>query len=92
LRYVERQVVNRESPTLNALTDVDLETDHVAIQLKSGRTDGLSTQMTKTLLATGKTVVALAPNMDDATLLRYQGQGYVVFRSLESLLDFLRTH
>jgi hypothetical protein len=85
-------VIDRESTALNALTDIDLETGTAAIQLKAGRTDGLSTQMEKTRSVTGKTVVALAPKMDDATWQRYQRHGDVVFRNLEDLLEFLRSH
>jgi uncharacterized protein YukE len=92
LLYVDRQVIDRESTALNALTDIDLETGTAAIQLKAGRTDGLSTQMEKTRSVTGKTVVALAPKMDDATWQRYQRHGDVVFRNLEDLLEFLRSH
>jgi hypothetical protein len=91
LLYVDRQVINRDSPVLNALTDIDLETDRLVIQVKSGRSDGLSTQMKKSRLVTGKMVVALAPEMNDSTLTRYHREGLLVFRSVDSLLDYLKS-
>jgi hypothetical protein len=45
IRYIGRQVVNPASPEGDALTDLDIQTDHVVIQVKSGGSDGLSKQI-----------------------------------------------
>jgi WXG100 family type VII secretion target len=88
--YVDRELINRASANLDALTDVDVETRSVAIQVKSGGTGDLSKQMARTQATIGKTVVALAPKMTDVRLAWYRQHGYTVFRDLDDLLEYLR--
>jgi hypothetical protein len=74
---------------LDALTDLDIETDTTVIQVKSGRIRGLSTQLIQSKTVTSKPVVAYAPRMDDHDLADYERRGFVVFRDLPHLLGYL---
>jgi hypothetical protein len=91
IRYIGRQVVNPASPEGNALTDLDIQTDHVVIQVKSGGSDGLSKQIDKSTMVTQAPVVAFSPKMSQSRLTWYREHGYTVFRRLPDLLDFLDT-
>jgi hypothetical protein len=90
VRYIDRGVVNRDSVHLDALTDIDIETDSAAIQVKSGGTRELSTQMIKTSTVTGKKVIGFAPEMTDARFSWYRSRGYLIVRNLDDLLRALR--
>jgi uncharacterized protein YukE len=89
VRYIDRPIVNHDSPHLDALTDIDIETETAVIQVKSGGTRDLSKQLVKTASVTGKRVLALAPNMTDSRLAWYRDHGYTVARSIEELLHLL---
>jgi hypothetical protein len=89
IRYIGRQVVNPASPDGHVMTDLDIQTDHVVIQVKSGGSDGLSKQIDKSRMVTQAPVVAFVPKMSEARLTWYREHGYVVFRRLPELLDFL---
>ena len=90
--FVNQEIVDPKAARVQALTDLDIVTDRAVIQVKSGRTRGLSAQIDKSRLVTGKTVIAYAPQMDDVTFEKYQRGGYRVFRKLSDLLAFLGGH
>jgi len=90
VRLVNQRIVDPEAQDVRELTDLDIVTDEVVIQVKSGETHGLSLQIRKSRSVTGKTVVGYAPAMKDNDFRRYQQEGYTVFRSLPELLGFLR--
>jgi hypothetical protein len=89
--YIGRNIVNPASPRGDALTDLDIETDHAIIQVKSGRTDGLSGQIDRSRSATGKPVVAFAPKMRNDRVAFYRRHGYTVFLTIDDLVRFLET-
>jgi WXG100 family type VII secretion target len=89
IRFIDREIVNPASASVDALTDLDIETDSLVIQIKSGDPRKLSSQLSKSHTVTGKTVVGFAPDMSDATLVAYQRRGYVVFRDITHLIDFV---
>lgn len=72
LRFVNQRIIDASAGRVQELTDLDIVTDHVVIQVKSGGTRGLSAQLEKSRLVTSKTVVAYAPEMDDSTYSRYR--------------------
>jgi len=89
VHYVDRPIVNRDSPHLDALTDIDIETETAVIQVKSGGTRDLSKQLQKTASVSGKRLLALAPQISQVRLSWYRSHGYVVARSIDELLDLL---
>jgi uncharacterized protein YukE len=82
VRYIGRNIVNPASPRGDPLTDLDIETHHVIIQVKSGRTDGLSSQIDRSRSATGKPVVGFAPEMRTDRVAFYRRHGYTVFLTM----------
>ena len=87
---INQRVVDPAASGVQELTDLDIVTANVVIQVKSGRTRGLSSQMDKSRQVTGKMVVAYAPSVTDNEFRRYAREGYTVFRALPDLLEFLR--
>jgi hypothetical protein len=90
VQFVNQRIIDADPSRVQELTDLDVVTEHVVIQVKSGRTRGLSRQMERSRSVTGKAVVGYAPAMDDSDFRRYKRNGYTVFRTLPDLLEFLR--
>jgi hypothetical protein len=90
VQFIDRPIVDRVSPHLDALTDIDTETETTVIQVKSGSTRDLSKQLDKTASVTGKRLYALAPNITDGRIAWYRDRGYTVARSIDELLHLLR--
>ncbi len=91
VRYVGRNVVDPASPRGDPLTDLDIETSRVIIQVKSGGTEGLSRQIDRSRAVSGKPVVGYAPEMTPERAAWYQRHGYAIFFRLDDLLQFIAT-
>ena len=74
-----------------AYTDLDIELDYVVIQVKSGKANGLTRQMVKTAIYTGKTVISYTPdiNQSSAVLKGVRQYGFHTFTTINDILKFL---
>ena len=85
---------NLYRPNGTLLTDMDIELNNVIIQVKSGTGKTLTSQLTRTVSGTTKTVVGYVPylNPSSALVRGAKAAGFNVFTTLEDLLNFLANY
>ena len=71
------------------VTDLDIETDSMVVQVKSGRGTGLTKQMIKTQSVTSKEVVAYGPKLGKHVIKSVEALGFKVFTEKGKLLDYM---
>lgn len=71
------------------VTDFDIETDKIVVQVKSGRGTGLTKQMIKTQTVTSKEVVAYGPKLGKHVIRSVETNGFKVFTKKDKLIDYI---
>ena len=81
--------INVLRPDGTIATDIDIQTDQGAIQVKSGSGKGLTSQMDTTATLTGQRTIAYGPNLGPTIIRNLQQMGYEVYTNQNDLLKAL---
>lgn len=79
----------KDPSTGKIITDFDIETDKVVVQVKSGKGTGLTKQMDASKSATTKEVVAYGPKLGKHIIKNLKAKGFKVFTKKQELIDYL---